>query len=154
MGSVLNTYTLNKTSQKSIFASLKLIGESVGTLRSCAIVIEFVNSELFSSRLLILTTPTCALSSGSTTFNKFPACGKHWTIHTHCPQADFSNIGNVTGIQKTDSFSNHTVPPLTLDQTQSFHVCLSHWQAIQTAGLRFNSTFCNCYLLHSILLTK
>lgn len=67
-------------------------------------------------------------SLGSTTFNKFWACGKHWTIHSLCLPADFSNIGNVTGIQKTDSFSIHTWIKFTL-----FNVCLSHWQVIQTA---------------------
>lgn len=56
-------------------------------------------------------------SSGSTTFYKFSASGKHWTLHTRCLQAD---ISNVTGIQKDDSFFFYLVPLLILDQITLF----------------------------------
>lgn len=79
--------------------------ESVRMLHSCAIVIDLENSSLPSSHLLIFTHPYTHLSSMPTAFNKFSACGKHWMINTHSPQADFSNIGNLTGNQRGGSLT-------------------------------------------------
>lgn len=107
-----------------------------------------MSSELFSSQLLILTNPYHRPSSGSTTFNKGSACGKHRMIYTHCPQADFSNIGNVTDIQKMKNlFQPHS--PTSDSGSDLAFLCL--YFTLTSGPDCFNSPFCNFYLLQSIM---